>query len=175
MTGLSAGYCHEISLSNPKRFVTVKDKSRKSVPRCSTRKTKKLAQISTERRRKTWNLLSRKFPTRVSTKDCWTPKDFTYIPRQLILTIFQMESETYRLKISHKTQSERSRNSTAFRSFVRVWRQIRKRDHFELFSSSKRQQEQENRGINQQSKETATVCTVSSAALEVKGTVDPSQ
>jgi hypothetical protein len=36
-------------------------------------------------------------------------------------------------------------------------------------------QEQENRGINQQSKETATVCTVSSAALEVKGTVDPSQ
>jgi hypothetical protein len=80
-----------------------------------------------------------------------------------------------RLKISHKTQSERSRNSTAFRSFVRVWRQIRKKDHFELFSSSKRQQEQENRGINQQSKETATVCTVSSAALEVKGTVDPSQ
>jgi hypothetical protein len=27
MTGLSAGYCHEISLSNPKRFVTVKDKT----------------------------------------------------------------------------------------------------------------------------------------------------
>jgi hypothetical protein len=50
-----------------------------------------------------------------------------------------MESETYRLKISHKTQSERSRNSTAFRSFVRVLRQIRKRDQFELFSSSKRQ------------------------------------
>jgi hypothetical protein len=51
--------------------VTVKDKKAVKVFLVARpEKLKKLAQISTERRRKTLNLLSRKFTTRVSTKDC---------------------------------------------------------------------------------------------------------
>lgn len=52
MMGLSAAYCSEIALSNPKRFVTVKDESTENRRRCSTKKTKITAHISTEKKRK---------------------------------------------------------------------------------------------------------------------------
>jgi hypothetical protein len=95
-------------------------------------KLKKLAQISTKRRRKAF-LFSRKSTRRLSTEDWRTLKDFAYMPRQLILKMVQMESETYRLKVSDKTRPQISRNSVVFRFFVRVLRHVRKWIRFKPF------------------------------------------
>jgi hypothetical protein len=97
-------------------------------------KLKKFAQISTKRRRKAF-LFSRKSTRRVSTEDWRTLKDFAYMPRQLILTMVEMESETYRLKISDKRRPQSSRNSLVFRFFVRVLRHVRKWIGFKPFFS----------------------------------------
>jgi hypothetical protein len=113
-------------------------------------KLKKLAQISTKRRRKAF-LFSRKYTRRVSTEDWGTLKDFAYMPRQLILTMVQMESETYRVKISDKTPPESSRNSVVFRFSVRVLRHVRKWIRFKsFFLPAKGNREQEKRGIDGQ-------------------------
>ncbi len=50
--GLSAAYCSEIALSNPKRFVTVKNESTENRRRCSTKKIKITPHISTEQKKK---------------------------------------------------------------------------------------------------------------------------
>ncbi len=135
--------------------MTVKGKSTKSGRPCSTRKTKKLAQISTKRRRKAF-LFSRKSTRQVSTEDWQTLKDFAYMPRQLILTMVQMESETYRLKISDKTRPQSSRNSVVFRFSVRVLRHVRKWIRFKpFFSPANGDREQEKRGIDSQRRVTA--------------------
>jgi hypothetical protein len=131
-------------------------------------KLKKLAQISTKRRRKAF-LFSRKSTRRVSTEDWWTLKDFAYMPRQVILTTVQMKSETYRLKISDKTRPQSSRNSVVFMFFVRVLRHVRKWIRFKpFFSLANGDREQEKRGIDSQRRVTAATYAESCWALEVK-------
>jgi len=131
-------------------------------------KLKIFAQISTKRRRKAF-LFSRKSTRRVSSEDWRTLKDFAYTPYQLILTMVQMESETYRLKISDKTRPQSSRNSVVFRFFVRVLRHVRKWLRFKpFFSPANDDREKEKRGVDSQRRVTTATYAESRGALEVK-------
>jgi hypothetical protein len=80
MTGLSAAYCHEISLSNPKRFVTVNHKSRKSVPRCSTRKTKKTCSDFNWKKKKDIKSFIKKIPNTCTYKRLLNSERFHIYP-----------------------------------------------------------------------------------------------
>jgi hypothetical protein len=138
MTGLSAAYCHEISLSNPRRFVTVKDKSRKSVPRCSTRKTKKTCSDFNWKKKKDIKSFILKNHNTYRYKRLLNSERFHIYPSPTNFNDFP--NGVWDIPAQNKSQDAIG-TLKKFDSLpvLRFLRQIRKRDQFELFSSSKRQ------------------------------------